>query len=296
MRSGFVALLGLPNAGKSTLVNALIGEKVGIVSRKPQTTRSRVVGILNTESAQVCYVDSPGQVAAEQGLNFYLQEELKSVIQDADAVLCVLNLDAVDMESLIKIVEVAKVSGKPYGIVINKRDLDPGLREAKLRDRLKGCNVPLISCSATHLSERVKNELIEISSELLPENMDRLFDSDIFTTQKSRELAAEVVREKCFEYLHQEIPYGLAVKTLKYEEASNLIKIYVEIIVAKENHLGMVLGQGGQMIKRIGASARIELEKILDTKVFLDTKVKVRANWTRNPGMLRELGYVVAEK
>jgi len=296
-KTGFVALVGLPNAGKSTLVNAIIGEKVGIVSRKPQTTRSRVIGIYNTKDAQIAFVDSPGRVQAEQGLNHFLEKELISVVKDADGILCILNLDVPKKEILMDLAEWSSQQGKPWAIVINKTDLDNGNRETKLRTDLLKYNVPVIAVRAIKMTQTMKEAILELATAFCQKSEAPLFEENIYTTQQMRDLAAEIVREECFEYLHQEIPYGLAVKVVKYDESSpTLTKIYVEILLAKENHLMMVLGNGGQMIKRIGTSSRIQLEKIIGHKVFLDTRVKVKENWTRNPQIMKELGYVIPEQ
>lgn len=321
MKSGFVALVGLPNAGKSTIVNALIGEKVGIISKKPQTTRRRVIGVYTDSESQICFIDAPGRVQASSGLNHFLSRELESVVRDCDACLAVLNLDAEKFEDLIEVVEFVKKSGRPWAIVINKTDLSADLgsgeREVKLETALLPYGVPVLSCSARsalarsanapagpthdrsapHFSkgEALRSRLLPIVKSLLPESSAPLFAGDIYTTQTSRELVAEIVREKCFEYLHQEVPYGLAVKVLKYDESHKIPRIFVEILVSKENFAPMVIGRGGSMIKRIGASARIECEKVLGQKIHLETHVKVKKDWVKNPEIMKELGYVITE-
>ncbi|MCB0351578.1 MAG: GTPase Era [Bdellovibrionales bacterium] len=299
MKVGFVAMVGLPNAGKSTIVNSLIGEKVGIISRKPQTTRKRVIGVYNDSDSQICFMDSPGRIQAEEGLNAYLQKELISVIRESDACLAVLNVDAWKMEDLLEIVQLVKNSKKPWAIVINKTDLDKtvgqGLRELKLREELKDCGVPIVACSAVQNAERLRGKLLPVVKELLPESDQPLFEDEIYTTQSSKELVAEIVREKCFEYLHQEVPYGLAVKVLKYDESHPTPRIFVDIIVSKDNFVPMVVGKGGLMIKRIGASSRIEAERVLGQKVYLETHVKVKKDWTKNLETMKELGYVITD-
>lgn len=299
MKTGFVALVGLPNAGKSTLVNALVGEKVGIISKKPQTTRKRVIGVYNDTDTQIAFVDSPGRVRAEVGLNSFLEKELEDVIRGSDACLAILNLDAKKSADLLDIVNLVKKSNRPWAIVINKTDIDAamgdGARELKLRSELQLFGVPIIACAATKSAEILKEKLIPIVRDLLPNSTAPLFENDIYTTQSTRELVCEIVREKCFEYLHQEVPYGLAVKVLKFDESGKIPKIYIEIIVAKENFVSMVVGQGGQMIKRIGASARIDCERILGHKIYLETHVKVKKDWTKNPEMMKELGYVTPD-
>jgi GTP-binding protein Era len=309
MRAGFVAMVGLPNAGKSTIVNALIGEKVGIVSKKPQTTRKRVIGVLNRPDSQICFMDAPGRVRSETGLNSFLEKELTSIMRESDACLAVLNLDAHKMEDLRDIVELVKKSGRPWAVIVNKTDLDPGLREAKLRaellNELAVSGIAIITCSAlsctSHSSaaernaEALREKILPVVRDLLPETEQPLFDGDIYTTQSTRDLVAELVREKCFEYLHQEIPYGLAVRVLKYDESHKNPRIFVEIVVTKDNFVSMVVGQGGAMIKRIGSSARIEAEKVLGHKIYLETHVKVKKDWAKNPEVMKELGYVITE-
>jgi GTPase len=296
MRAGFVGLIGLPNAGKSTLVNALVGEKVGIVSKKPQTTRKRVIGLYNEPDAQVIFIDAPGLVKSASGLNQFLQRELEGVVRDSDVCLAVLNVDAQDLEQLLEVVEIVRRSGKPWAVVITKNDLDTtfknGSRTLLLQNKLLEVGVPVVVCSARQPVQKLREKLLPVIRELLPESNEPLFADDIYTTQTSRELVAEIVREKCFEYLHQEVPYGLTVQILKYDESGPIPKIYVEIVVAKENFVSMVVGQGGQMIKRIGASSRIEVERVLGQKVFLQTHVKVKRDWNKNPETLKEFGYV----
>jgi GTP-binding protein Era len=298
-KTGFVAMVGLPNAGKSTLVNALIGEKVGIVSRKPQTTRKRVIGVYQDKTSQIAFVDSPGRIQSETGLNQYLQKELESILRESDACLAILNIDVQKMSDLLEIAEVVSQAKRPWAILINKTDLDAsigeGMRELKLRSALSQYEVPILSVSGIKATPKMCTAILETVKALLPETTAPLFESDIYTTQSSRDLVAEIVREKCFEYLHQEIPYGLAVRVLKFDESQPLLRIAIEIVVTKDNFVSMVVGKGGSMIKRIGASARIECEKILGQKVFLETHVKVKKDWVKNPEIMKELGYVTPE-
>ena len=295
MKAGFIGLVGLPNAGKSTLVNALVGEKVGIVSKKPQTTRRRVIGVYTDKESQMCFIDAPGRVKAEEGLNHFLEKELDAVISESDALLAVLNLDAKKFSDLQEVVELCRNAGRPWAIVINKTDLDPDMREGKLRSEFLSLGVPIISVSALRKPDALREKVLPILRDMLPESAQPLYAEDLFTTQNTRDLVAEIVREKCFEYLHQEVPYGLAVRVIKYDESHRMPRIFVEILVAKENFVSMVVGQGGSMIKRIGASARIECERLLGEKLYLETHVKLKKDWTKNPEVMKELGYVITE-
>lgn len=295
MKAGFVSLLGLPNAGKSTFVNALIGEKVGIISRKPQTTRKRVVGIYNEPGLQACFIDSPGFVKAETGLNHFLQEELKSVIADGDMVIAIFNLDAEKLNDLMAIADLAAKSGKKWIALISKTDLDRDMRAERLRLALTKYEVPIINICATRKLERLREQVLPYVREALPESPAALFDNDSYTTQNTRELVAEIVREKCFESLHQEVPYGVAVKVIKYDESGPIHRIHTEILVSKESFVPMVLGAGGVRIKHIGIESRKDCEKILGRKIYLETHVKVKKDWTKNSLVMKELGYVINE-
>ena len=208
MKAGFVGLVGLPNAGKSSLVNLIVGEKVGIVSAKPQTTRQKVIGIYNAPEAQYCFVDAPGAVTASSGLNAFLEKELEGVIEDSDVLLAVLNLDADRFEDLARIYKRVKASNKPYRVVITKQDLDPGHRLLSLCQELGLREGEFVSGSLNRKPEAYKDKVLKQLADLLPESKAPLFDPDNYTTSSARDWVAETVREKCFEILHQEVPYG----------------------------------------------------------------------------------------
>jgi GTPase len=295
MKAGFVSLVGLPNAGKSTLVNALIGEKVGIVSAKPQTTRKRVIGVYNEKDLQACFVDSPGYVEAAAGLNAFLHRELESVISEGDMLIATLNLDARKLDDLLKIAEITAAAGKKWIAAITKADLDKDLRAERLRLELVKYNVPILTFSALRRPDRMREALLPHVREMLPESPAPLFAVDTYTTQNMRDLVAEIVREKCFEALHQEVPYGIAVKVLKFDETGKLPRIHTEILVAKESFVPMILGAEGRRIKFIGTEARKECERIMGQKIYLETHVKVKKDWTKNPQTMKELGYVINE-
>ncbi len=294
MKTGFIGLVGLPNAGKSTLVNSILNEKVSITSRKPQTTRKRVLGIHSDSDSQIIFIDAPGKVKSEQGLNKFLEEELNSVIRESDMLLAILNLDAYKIEPLIEIIDMCERSRKPWRAVITKDDLNVPHREEKLRQALAGKKVATTVVSALKRPDELREILLTDIKATLPEQEHPFYETDITTTQTVRELLAELVREQCFEYLHQEIPYGIATKVTQCEETDKIIRAHVEIVVSKDSHVGMVVGQAGQTLKRIGASARIEAERVLNTKIFLQTQVKCRRDWTNDPQAMKELGYVVA--
>lgn len=293
-RAGFVGLIGLPNSGKSTLMNALVGEKVSIVTSKPQTTRRRVMGIVTTPQAQAIFVDAPGLVQAKSGLNQFLRDEAHDVITQSDVLIAVLNIDEKEVEHLDEVVQLVRESGKPWVAVINKTDLPLLHRPQILRDRLTDSSVPVIQGSSLLQAEGLRESIMEKITPLLPAAEKPLYDEDLYTLSPTRELCAEIVREKCFEKLHQEVPFGLAVRIMRFEEDNGpVVRILAEIMVAKENHRPIVIGKGGQILKSIGTEARKEIEKLLDRRVYLDLNVTSKTAWQKNPGMMKDLGYVV---
>lgn len=293
-RAGFVGLIGLPNSGKSTLLNALVGEKVSIVTSKPQTTRRRVMGLISGEAFQAVIVDAPGVVRSSTGLNLFLREEAEDVISQSDALIAVLNIDERSAESLQEIIDLVRESRKPWIAVIHKTDLPQVHRPQILRDKLSELGVPVIQGSALNNGEVLKELLLEHMIPMLPQTDGPLYDEELYTLSSTRELCAEIVREKCFETLHQEIPFGLAVKILKFiEDEGPMVMIHAEILVAKENHRPIVIGREGVSLKKIGTDARKEMEALIGRKVYLDLRVTSKRGWQRNPGMMKELGYVL---
>lgn len=293
-RAGHVALLGLPNAGKSTLVNAVVGEKVSIVTSKPQTTRQRVTGLISNDQMQAIFVDAPGVVVSQTGLNKFLRDECEAVVKDADCILLLIQLDVPSPDVFEDLIAMAKASRKPVLGVITKVDRSEKHRIVVLQDLLLKADIPVVKVSAVKRPDELKEEILAWLGENLPESEQPLFDPSLYTTQNVRELCGELIREKCFEYLHQEVPFGLAVRILKFDEADPLLtKIHAELWVSRDSHQGIVIGRGGQVLKSIGTDARKEIEKVVGGKVFLDLHVKVRKNWAKDEKIMKELGYVV---
>ena len=294
-RAGFVALVGQPNAGKSTLLNALLEEKVSIVSDKPQTTRSRVTGIMNLDNAQIVFVDAPGTLKSTSGINKYLQEEVVDVIAKADVVCALLAAEASE-EHAKELIGTIRKSKKPWVAIITKADLLKGTRTPKFFNFLMEEQIPFVSISTLKNGEEARNELLSRVLPLLPESKGPLYDEDLYTTQTLRQIAAEFVREAAFEHLREEIPYGLAVRILDFKEEEPVVRIRCELLVDKENHKGIVIGSKGSMLKTIGSHARKEIERVLGQQVFLELHVAVKEGWTKNPRILKELGYVVTKE
>lgn len=301
-RAGFVALLGEPNVGKSTLLNALLGEQISIVSEKPQTTRSRIHGIWSDKRAQIVFVDAPGAIESTSGINTFLKEEVTDVIKKADAVLLVLAADTSE-ESARKLLSIAKSSGKPFRTIINKSDMLRGDRLPKSWPALVEEKIQVISVSALKRASEAGKTVVDTLIPLLPEAPGPLFDEELLTTETVRKLAAEFVREACFRHTRQEIPYGLAVRVTKYldpaesaDADSDVTKIFCEIIVEKPAHKGILIGAKGVNLKKIGSEARKAIEKMIGSRVYLDLHVDVREGWTKNKRILKELGYVVVKE
>ncbi|MCM2283086.1 MAG: GTPase Era [Bdellovibrionaceae bacterium] len=294
-RAGFVALVGEPNAGKSTLTNLLVGETVSIVTPKPQTTRTRVTGILSDADSQLVFVDSPGLIKSTSGLNTFLQDEARDVISSADVVIALLSADG--SEGFAKeLLTLLREEGKPFIAIVNKADLLKGTATPKFFKYLIEEKIPFFSVSALKRPKEARAEVIAAVRPLLPESVAPLYDDEIYTTQTLREMAGEAVREACFLNLKQEIPYGLAVRIREFKENSGpVVKIAAEIIVEKDNHKGIVIGAKGAMMKKIGTEARARIEAILGRQAYLELHVVVKPNWFKNKKLMEELGYVIKE-
>lgn len=297
MKAGFVGLIGLPNAGKSTLMNFLIKEKVSIVTPRPQTTRRRVHGIWTSKEAQIIFVDAPGVVTSRPGLFEFLAHEAQEVMSESDAVLAVLSLDLKTKEEAEQILAMVKKSGKPWMAVITKADLDDKSHRAViLQDMVAqmGGKSMSISCTKTDgFQDTDRNLLLSAIQELLPESQAALYDAEMYTTENMRDLACEIVREKCFLNLKDEVPYSIAVRPIEFkEDAQPVPRITLEILVAKDNHKGIVIGKGGSLLKKIGQESRKEIEKLMGQKIFLGLNVATREGWTDNKRIMKELGYL----
>lgn len=288
-RAGFVAVVGRPNVGKSTLTNALVGAKVSIVSKKQQTTRHRVHGIVTTDEGQIVLVDTPGfQTRHKRLLNQAMNRVVTQALADVDLILFVIEAGKWKAEDQ-RVLQLLPAN-LPVFLVINK--IDRLSRQELL--------LPFIAARASEFSYA---EVVPISAEK-GRNLDDLrrtilrylpfsapiFDPETITDRNERFLAAEYLREKLFRFLGDELPYGMAVEIRRYEEEGRLRRIWAEIVVERQAHKPIVIGKGGERLKRIASEARQELERLLDATVYLDVWVKVRGGWADDPRQLRELG------
>lgn len=290
-RAGFVAVIGRPNTGKSTLVNALVGEKISIVTSKPQTTRHSILGILTEPDVQIVFVDTPGLHAGSTRLiNRAMNRSAAASMVGADLALFVVEATGWtrgDEHALERLRE----AGIPAYLVVNKLDLLK--RRAELLPVLqdyadRGTFVEVIPVSArcgTNLER-----LLEIIRRSMPAGP-QLFPPVSRTDRSIEFRVAEVLREKLLQLLHQEVPYGLAVEILALERQSDMIRVDAVVWVDRESHQGIVVGRGGERIKAVGTRARAELEEIFAERFFLTTRVKVKENWSDNARALRQLGF-----
>ncbi len=293
VHAGFIGVVGLPNAGKSTLVNQVIGEKVSIVSTRPQTTRQRVLGILTENQGQIVFVDAPGLTSRPGPINEFIRTEFAGVLKDSDAFLIVVDMKNDDRNHVEEILSHVRLSKKPFLIALNKKDLVSEEKIEEWKEFLKTISEKVIVVSATQDTDSLKSLLCGELFEFLPKSEKPLYDGELYTTQNTRDMVREIIREKCFEALHQEVPYGLAVRILKFDEDSreDLVKIFAEILVSKDSHKPMVIGRQATMLKEIGQKSREEIEKLLGRKVYINIHVLSRPQWMKNKRVMQEMGY-----
>lgn len=290
-RSGFIALIGRPNVGKSTLMNHLVGQKLSITSRKPQTTRHRILGIKTTAQAQCVFVDTPGiHHGDRQALHRYLNRAAQSIVQDVHVIVFLVEALKWEEEDQLALTQCEKADC-PVILAVNKIDqvkdkdrLLPYMQEVSARFDFAAI-VPVSAKQGTQLEELERQIIghLPVSEPLYPE--------DQVTDRSVRFLAAEIIREKLVRLLGDELPYASSVEIEKFDESDTLVKIYAVIWVERDNQKAIVIGKGGAKLKRIGQEARIDLEALLDKKVYLKTWVKVKSGWADDERALQQLGY-----
>jgi len=288
VKSGFVNIFGKPNAGKSTLLNALMGEKLAIVSSKVQTTRHRIKGILTTPEYQVIFSDTPGIIDPKYKLHEKMMMAVKTALEDAD--LALLLVDVNDNWQENDEVFAALKLKVPALVVINKIDTAPaGKREEarKFFSEKKYCK-EVIDISA--LAKSGMDQLLKKILTFLPEG-EPFYADDEVSDLPTKFFVAEIIREKIYSLFEDEIPYHTTVVVNEFKQKSSLIKIRAEIVVQRESQKAIIIGEGGKMIKAVGSEARKEIERFIDQKIFLELFVKVRPKWRENDTFLREYGY-----
>ncbi|MBO4453100.1 MAG: GTPase Era [Clostridia bacterium] len=294
-RTAFIMIAGKPNVGKSTLLNALLGEKIAIVSRKPQTTRNRITGVLTKGEDQFVFTDTPGLHKPRTLLGEYMMKAVGNAAGDSDIILFVIEASKPLNKEEEKALDKYTSSGIPLILVINKTD---GANKTKLAEQIASVSSrwdfkAVIPVSALN-GDGVETILDELSP-MLVESI-HFFPDDYITDQPERRIFAEIIREKALRLLDDEIPHGIAVSVEDFKEEKGLLSVRAEIYCEKESHKRIIIGKGGAMLKKIGSYSREDAEQIFGTKVFLDLWVKVKENWRDRPNLLSDFGYRDEEK
>ncbi len=289
-RAGYIAIVGRPNVGKSTLLNYILGEKLAITSRKPQTTRQNLLGIRTREDAQFVFVDTPGlHQTANKKINQYMNKSARQATEFVDAIVHISDGTRWTNDDEYTLQLIANAD-KPVIHVVNKIDLLKDTKEViplieTLSNKFNYADIVPVSA----LKNTNVDHLLDVLAKYLPFN-DPIFPEDQMTTASMRFIASEVVREKLFKTLHQELPYSLAVITDSYQEDDTHVEIFVTILVEKASHKPIVIGKQGKLLKMIGSQARQELADITGKRVMLKTWVKIKENWSDNDKTLHQLG------
>ncbi len=298
-RTGYVAILGLPNSGKSTLLNALLGQKLSIITSKPQTTRKRILGILSEENYQIIFLDTPGILAPSYLLQEKMMEDVKLSLDDADVIILIIDVKEDTLAEKLASQEFVKEkvfnSKKPKLLILNKIDL---IKQEKVTNLIKHFEeqkifeeVIPISASQNFNTERVKVEIIRF----LPEGP-KLFPDEQVTDEKERFFVSEIIREKILDLYRDEVPYSCEVLIIDFkerEEGKNFIS--AEIVVERDSQKAIIIGKGGIAIKKLGQIAREQIEEFLQREVFLELRVKVRKKWRSDENLLKSFGYTKKE-
>ena len=292
-KTGIITICGRPNVGKSTLTNALVGEKVAIVTNKPQTTRNRICGIKNRGESQFVFVDTPGLHRARTRLGDYMVNVVKESVSDVDAVLLLVDPIPHVGEPEGQLIARIKALGCPAVLAINKADTLE--QKEKLLEVIQVYSGAHDFDAVVPISARTGQgveELLNVLEGYLPEGP-QLFPDDMTSDQPERQMMAEIMREKLLLLLDKEIPHGTAVEITRFAERDDeIIEVEATIYCEKNSHKGIIIGKGGGMLKKASTLARQDMEKFMGTKVFLKTWVKVKENWRDNPAAIQNFGYV----
>ena len=290
MKSGFIAVLGLPNAGKSTLTNALVGEKVSIVSWRPQTTRDKIVGIVNGDDYQIVLIDTPGIHTGKSKLSAFMADEVSSAESSSDGAMYVLDGSRPMERDTFEYIK-SLAASTPTVVVVNKMDIADKNAVMQIVARLSAIkNIEIVPISA----EKKENidELLTVLLSMLKDDVP-YYPEDMYTDKPLRFMAAEIVREKALKFLLAEIPHGIGVDVVKFQTGEDgVTRIEADVICEKETHKPIIIGKGGETLKKISVAARKELEALVDGQVYLRLYVKVKSGWKDDGAVLRTLGYV----
>ena len=276
-KAGFVAVVGLPNAGKSSLVNALVGQKVAIISSKPQTTRDNILGIINGDDYQIVLVDTPGVHHSKNALDKVMMKNVRSSVNGVDLILYLIDGTTLPSEEERQYIEHLTL---PTKVIKTKIDL----KNLKNFD----CDLEVSSRTGENI-DKLKQLILEYMPSYNEEHY--IYDKDYYTDKSVKFLIAEEIREKALNILHQEVPHGIAVEIIRFYEEESIVHIDADIICENDRHKGMIIGKGGQVLKKIGMEARLFAEQLLDKKVMLKIFVRVEKDWRNKPDKIKSLGY-----
>ncbi len=289
-KSGFVAVVGIPNVGKSTLTNKMVGQKIAIISNKPQTTRNKILAIRTTKESQMIFIDTPGIHKPKTKLGEYMVNAAETGIYEADVIVFVTEACREITTTEREIVEKIKESGIPAILVINKID---GADKTKLPAQITEYNDMLPFTATIPLSARTGSgvEICIKEIETILEPGPEFYPEEMVTDMQERVMTAEIIREKMLYKLDHEIPHGTAVEILDYKEEEKIIRINANIYCEKASHKGIIIGKGGEMLKTIGMEARRDIERMTDKQVYLNLWVKVKDDWRNNNYLMKSFGY-----
>ncbi len=289
-KSGFVSIIGRPNVGKSTLLNSLVGEKIAIISQRPQTTRNKIQGILTTDNSQIIFIDTPGMHKPKNKLGEYMVKSITGAMGEVDLILLVIDADKQTQNLDIKIVNDLSNVSTPVILVINKIDeinkneILPLVQRYQEMFSFKAI-IP-ISALENDGIDLVKDEIIKI----LPEGP-MFFPDDMITDQPEKQIVSELIREKILRRLSKEVPHGIAVEITLMKVKPEIVEINANIYCEKDSHKAIIIGKNGEMLKKIGTSARHDIERFLGMKVFIQLWVKVKKDWRNSEYLIKEFGY-----
>ncbi len=289
-RTGFISIVGRPNVGKSTLLNSILGEKIAIVSNKPQTTRNRIAGIETRGEDQFVFLDTPGIFKPQNSLGDFMVKTANSTMQEGDMVILVADVGFRPGDVEEGIIAYLKKSGTPAILALNKVDL---YRREQIAETIAAyaalhnfeAVVPISAKKGKYVSE-----VLDECAKLLREG-DWFYDEDMITDQPQRQMVAEIIREKILRTLDKEIPHGVAIVVEEYRDEGSIVRIRAEIFCEKVSHKGILVGKNGETLKRIGSYAREDMEKLLDAQVYLNLWVKVKENWRDSARGILNFGY-----
>ncbi len=289
--SAFIAIVGRPNVGKSSVLNKILGQKVAIVSRKPQTTRTRIMGVLTEGDHQMVFIDTPGLIKAKNSLGEYMVRSVFESVSGVDACMLVVEADTQISKADIELTKKFSQQNIPAILVINKIDLVKD--KTKLMEQIDALNKHFEFKSIIPASAKDGDGMNILKSELKNLCMPggHFFSDDTLTDQPERVLASEIVREKILRLLDKEIPHGVAVVTESMKERTGITDIEATIYCERSTHKGIIIGKGGEMLKKIGTFAREDMEKFFDCKINLKLWVKVKEDWRQRPNILHNLGF-----